>query len=171
MTLSSKLKTPLWLTAELRLFLVLIDKVNPFPFLLSNFAHLSPISLKCLSSLGYLSYRFKLMPTPPQTSQKQLKVNTLHFYDSRFSNGCLSLSSQTSQICIDVDHAKCGICLSVWHDVVTIAPCFHNFWCALQLQLLLFYSFIYLFIFTTNISIIIIYILIRTTATDVSQNG
>uniref|UniRef100_A0A0D3BRF4 Uncharacterized protein n=2 Tax=Brassica oleracea TaxID=3712 RepID=A0A0D3BRF4_BRAOL len=30
-------------------------------------------------------------------------------------------------ISIDHDHAKCSICLNVWHDVVTAAPCLHNF--------------------------------------------
>ncbi|GMN27030.1 hypothetical protein TIFTF001_001504 [Ficus carica] len=67
------------------------------------------VDIKCGSEIipgpereGYLTYRFKVMPEP-ETSQKQLKI------------------------CIDVDHAKCSICLSVWHDVVTVAPCFHNF--------------------------------------------
>ncbi|EXB64082.1 E3 ubiquitin-protein ligase CHFR [Morus notabilis] len=67
------------------------------------------IDIRCGSEIipgpdreGYLRYRFKVMPRP-ETSQKQLKI------------------------CIDVDHAKCSICLSVWHDVVTVAPCFHNF--------------------------------------------
>ena len=32
------------------------------------------------------------------------------------------------QICVDVEHAKCSICLNIWHDVVTAAPCLHNFW-------------------------------------------
>ncbi|KAL6970901.1 RING-type E3 ubiquitin transferase [Sarracenia purpurea var. burkii] len=31
------------------------------------------------------------------------------------------------KISLDVEHAKCSICLSVWHDVVTVAPCLHNF--------------------------------------------
>ncbi|PON35603.1 43kDa postsynaptic protein [Parasponia andersonii] len=67
------------------------------------------VVIKCGSEIipgpireGYLSYRFKLMPRP-ETNLKQLKI------------------------CIDVDHAKCSICLSIWHNVVTIAPCFHNF--------------------------------------------
>ncbi|XP_015571058.2 E3 ubiquitin-protein ligase CHFR isoform X3 [Ricinus communis] len=51
---------------------------------------------------GYLSYRFKVMP-PPKSCARQLKV------------------------CIDADHAKCSICLNIWHDVVTVAPCLHNF--------------------------------------------
>lgn len=50
---------------------------------------------------GYLSYRFKLMPRESFT--RWLKVS------------------------IDAEHAKCSICLSVWHDVVTVAPCLHNF--------------------------------------------
>ncbi|KAJ4844358.1 hypothetical protein Tsubulata_025260 [Turnera subulata] len=52
--------------------------------------------------VGYLSYRFKVMPRPVACSQ-QLKV------------------------LIDAEHAKCCICLNVWHDVVTVAPCLHNF--------------------------------------------
>ncbi|XWS44592.1 hypothetical protein CRYUN_Cryun15aG0060500 [Craigia yunnanensis] len=51
---------------------------------------------------GYLSYRFKLMPGE-ETCKKQLKIS------------------------IDVEHAKCSICLNIWHDVITIAPCLHNF--------------------------------------------
>ncbi|XP_017969365.1 PREDICTED: E3 ubiquitin-protein ligase CHFR [Theobroma cacao] len=51
---------------------------------------------------GYLSYKFKLMPGP-ETCKRQLKI------------------------CVDVEHAKCSICLNIWHDVVTIAPCLHNF--------------------------------------------
>ncbi|XVE83496.1 hypothetical protein DITRI_Ditri16bG0092400 [Diplodiscus trichospermus] len=31
------------------------------------------------------------------------------------------------QISVDVEHAKCSICLNIWHDVITIAPCLHNF--------------------------------------------
>lgn len=31
------------------------------------------------------------------------------------------------KICVDVNHAKCSICLNLWHDVVTVAPCLHNF--------------------------------------------
>lgn len=67
------------------------------------------VVIKCGSEIipgpdreGYLSYRFKVMPTE-ETCKKQL------------------------QICIDAEHAKCCICLNVWHDVVTAAPCLHNF--------------------------------------------
>ncbi|KAJ9558525.1 hypothetical protein OSB04_013139 [Centaurea solstitialis] len=31
------------------------------------------------------------------------------------------------KISLDSDHAKCSICLNIWHDVVTVAPCLHNF--------------------------------------------
>ncbi|EYU20551.1 hypothetical protein MIMGU_mgv1a021550mg, partial [Erythranthe guttata] len=31
------------------------------------------------------------------------------------------------EITLDPEHAKCSICLNIWHDVVTIAPCLHNF--------------------------------------------
>ncbi|XP_038712693.1 E3 ubiquitin-protein ligase CHFR isoform X2 [Tripterygium wilfordii] len=51
---------------------------------------------------GVLSYRFKLMPSP-ESQKQQIKV------------------------CIDFEHAKCSICLNIWHDVVTVAPCLHNF--------------------------------------------
>ncbi|KAM7467696.1 hypothetical protein LguiB_015258 [Lonicera macranthoides] len=51
---------------------------------------------------GHLSYRFKLMAAE-ERSKKHLKI------------------------CVDVEHAKCSICLSIWHDVVTVAPCLHNF--------------------------------------------
>ncbi|XP_057416296.1 uncharacterized protein LOC130710920 [Lotus japonicus] len=51
---------------------------------------------------GFVSYRFHLVSSP-ETCQRQLKI------------------------CVDVEHAKCSICLNIWHDVVTIAPCLHNF--------------------------------------------
>lgn len=51
---------------------------------------------------GCLSYRFKIMPTP-ETSGKHLKI------------------------LLDADNSKCCICLNVWHDVVTAAPCLHNY--------------------------------------------
>ncbi|KAL0343263.1 UNVERIFIED_CONTAM: hypothetical protein Sangu_1213700 [Sesamum angustifolium] len=51
---------------------------------------------------GFMRYMFKVMPTK-ETCKKQLKIN------------------------LDPEHAKCSICLNVWHDVVTVAPCLHNF--------------------------------------------
>ncbi|XP_010461555.1 PREDICTED: E3 ubiquitin-protein ligase CHFR-like isoform X2 [Camelina sativa] len=51
---------------------------------------------------GYLQYRFTIMPAP----------------ESR---------TQLLKISIDPEHAKCSICLNIWHDVVTAAPCLHNF--------------------------------------------
>uniref|UniRef100_A0A0E0AQC0 Uncharacterized protein n=1 Tax=Oryza glumipatula TaxID=40148 RepID=A0A0E0AQC0_9ORYZ len=27
-----------------------------------------------------------------------------------------------------IENAKCSICLNLWHDVVTVASCLHNFW-------------------------------------------
>nr|XP_043610927.1 E3 ubiquitin-protein ligase CHFR isoform X2 [Erigeron canadensis] len=51
---------------------------------------------------GYLSYRFKVMPMK-ESPKKVLKIS------------------------LDTEHAKCSICLNIWHDVVTVAPCLHNF--------------------------------------------
>ncbi|KAL6870784.1 hypothetical protein ACP4OV_014632 [Aristida adscensionis] len=34
------------------------------------------------------------------------------------------------KIVLDIENAKCSICLNLWHDVVTVAPCLHNFWCS-----------------------------------------
>ncbi|KAL3646970.1 hypothetical protein CASFOL_009142 [Castilleja foliolosa] len=51
---------------------------------------------------GYMRYMFKVMPTE-ETCKKQLKIF------------------------LDPEHAKCSICLNIWHDVVTVAPCLHNF--------------------------------------------
>ncbi|WJX47843.1 RING-type E3 ubiquitin transferase [Trifolium repens] len=51
---------------------------------------------------GFVSYKFQILSSP-ETSQTLLKI------------------------CVDVDHAKCSICLNIWHDVVTVAPCLHNF--------------------------------------------
>ncbi|XP_015697790.1 uncharacterized protein LOC102720372 isoform X5 [Oryza brachyantha] len=31
------------------------------------------------------------------------------------------------KIVLDIENAKCSICLTLWHDVVTVAPCLHNF--------------------------------------------
>ncbi|KAL5715730.1 RING-type E3 ubiquitin transferase [Ranunculus cassubicifolius] len=51
---------------------------------------------------GYIAYRFRLMAVP-ENSQKLTKIP------------------------LDSEHAKCSICLHIWHDVVTVAPCLHNF--------------------------------------------
>ncbi|KAG5155493.1 hypothetical protein JHK82_013462 [Glycine max] len=51
---------------------------------------------------GFVSYKFHIM-SGPDICQRQLKI------------------------CVDVNHAKCSICLNLWHDVVTVAPCLHNF--------------------------------------------
>ncbi|MED6192012.1 hypothetical protein PIB30_006157 [Stylosanthes scabra] len=51
---------------------------------------------------GFVNYSFNIM-SRPETCQRQLKIS------------------------IDVEHAKCSICLNLWHDVVTVAPCLHNF--------------------------------------------
>ncbi|KAF7840193.1 E3 ubiquitin-protein ligase CHFR [Senna tora] len=51
---------------------------------------------------GFVGYRFSIISSP-EASQRQLKI------------------------LVDVDHAKCSICLNIWHDVVTVAPCLHNF--------------------------------------------
>lgn len=51
---------------------------------------------------GFVSYKFQIVSSP-ETCQTLLKI------------------------CVDVDHAKCSICLNIWHDVVTVAPCLHNF--------------------------------------------
>ncbi|KAG0470975.1 hypothetical protein HPP92_015521 [Vanilla planifolia] len=37
------------------------------------------------------------------------------------------LDLQSLKISLDVEHAKCSICLNIWHDVVTVSPCLHNF--------------------------------------------
>lgn len=52
---------------------------------------------------GHLIYKFEVMPVQEQRSEKNLKIM------------------------IDAEHTKCSICLNVWHDVVTVAPCLHNF--------------------------------------------
>uniref|UniRef100_A0A0D3HIU6 E3 ubiquitin-protein ligase CHFR cysteine rich domain-containing protein n=1 Tax=Oryza barthii TaxID=65489 RepID=A0A0D3HIU6_9ORYZ len=36
------------------------------------------------------------------------------------------------KIVLDIENAKCSICLNLWHDVVTVAPCLHNFWTPVQ---------------------------------------
>ncbi|OVA08696.1 zinc finger protein [Macleaya cordata] len=51
---------------------------------------------------AYTTYRFKLIRTS-ELCKKQLKIS-LH-----------------------IEHAKCKICSNVWNDVVTVAPCLHNF--------------------------------------------
>ncbi|KAK7291498.1 hypothetical protein RIF29_06692 [Crotalaria pallida] len=51
---------------------------------------------------GFVSYRFDILSSP-ETSQKLLQIR------------------------VDVENAKCSICLNIWHDVVTVAPCLHNF--------------------------------------------
>ncbi|XP_077248785.1 RING/U-box superfamily protein [Tasmannia lanceolata] len=51
---------------------------------------------------GCLRYNFEVMPIP-KLSKNQIKIT------------------------LDVEHTKCSICLNIWHDVVTVAPCLHNF--------------------------------------------
>ncbi|KAH6812619.1 RING/U-box superfamily protein [Perilla frutescens var. frutescens] len=51
---------------------------------------------------GFVRYMFKVMP-PKEICKKQLKIT------------------------LDPEHTKCSICLNVWHNVVTAAPCLHNF--------------------------------------------
>ncbi|KAK4264618.1 hypothetical protein QN277_025771 [Acacia crassicarpa] len=51
---------------------------------------------------GFVSYKFNITSSP-ESSERQLKIH------------------------VDVDNAKCSICLNIWHDVVTVAPCLHNF--------------------------------------------
>ncbi|KAF8011742.1 hypothetical protein BT93_I0013 [Corymbia citriodora subsp. variegata] len=51
---------------------------------------------------GHLSYRFEMIPAA-ERCEKRLKIS------------------------IDVENAKCGICLNIWHDVISVAPCLHNF--------------------------------------------
>ncbi|GAB4855340.1 hypothetical protein Ancab_023961 [Ancistrocladus abbreviatus] len=68
------------------------------------------VGIKCGSEIipgsareGYLSYKFEVMPVQEESCSKKLKIF------------------------LDVEHTKCSICLNVWHDVVTVAPCLHNF--------------------------------------------
>ncbi|CAN6692944.1 unnamed protein product [Malus baccata var. baccata] len=49
-----------------------------------------------------ISYRFNVL-RGPENCQQQLKIS------------------------MDAEHAKCCICLNICCDVVTLAPCFHNF--------------------------------------------
>ncbi|XP_020524566.1 E3 ubiquitin-protein ligase CHFR isoform X2 [Amborella trichopoda] len=51
---------------------------------------------------GYLTYEFQVLPTG-QNPSNSIKVP------------------------LDVNNMKCSICLNIWHDVVTVAPCHHNF--------------------------------------------
>lgn len=51
----------------------------------------------------HISYKFEVMPVQEQKSKNKLKIS------------------------LDAEHTKCCICLNVWHDVVTVAPCLHNF--------------------------------------------
>ncbi|KAJ8528496.1 hypothetical protein K7X08_022188 [Anisodus acutangulus] len=65
-------------------------------------------AIKCGSEIslgpsdeGFVKYRFEMMPT--EESRRYIQVS------------------------LDIEYAKCCICLSIWHDVVTAAPCLHNF--------------------------------------------
>ncbi|XP_021742112.1 E3 ubiquitin-protein ligase CHFR-like isoform X2 [Chenopodium quinoa] len=68
------------------------------------------VSIKCgceivpaSTKVEHLSFKFEVMPVQEQRFENKLKI----FLDS--------------------EHTKCCICLNVWHDVVTVAPCLHNF--------------------------------------------
>ncbi|PKA62520.1 hypothetical protein AXF42_Ash009407 [Apostasia shenzhenica] len=39
----------------------------------------------------------------------------------------LQQGEQNLKVSLDIEHAKCSICLNIWHDVVTVSPCLHNF--------------------------------------------
>ncbi|KMZ70608.1 E3 ubiquitin-protein ligase CHFR, partial [Zostera marina] len=53
---------------------------------------------------GYLHYTFKILqPQGLKNEQARLTIS------------------------LDVANSKCSICLNIWHDVVTVAPCLHNF--------------------------------------------
>lgn len=54
---------------------------------------------------GYLTYNFQVIPAQNRNVDEKKKL----------------------KISLDVEHAKCCICLNIWHDVVTVAPCLHNF--------------------------------------------
>ncbi|KAH9614304.1 hypothetical protein KSS87_012379 [Heliosperma pusillum] len=53
---------------------------------------------------GHHTYKFEVMAVQEERSENKLKI------------------------LVDSEHTKCSICLNVWHDVVTVAPCLHNFW-------------------------------------------
>ncbi|KAF5822672.1 putative transcription factor C2H2 family [Helianthus annuus] len=36
-------------------------------------------------------------------------------------------SKKVFKISLDSEHAKCSLCLDIWHDIVTVSPCLHNF--------------------------------------------
>jgi hypothetical protein len=84
---------------------------------------------------GFVSYKFQILSSP-ETSQTLLKVGISNLSASLMSSSILFFIRSSAddltvflfQICVDVDHAKCSICLNIWHDVVTVAPCLHNFW-------------------------------------------
>ncbi|CAA6660608.1 unnamed protein product [Spirodela intermedia] len=46
-----------------------------------------------------------------------------HFKETSFQKQ----DTKALMIPLDVEHAKCSICLNIWHDVVTVSPCLHNF--------------------------------------------
>lgn len=87
-----------------------------------------------LMPLGYLGYIFKVMPSL-EICKKKLKViklvnvfSSLNFRLIFVCGDADDLLVWFYQISVDVEHAKCSICLNIWHDVVTVAPCLHNFW-------------------------------------------
>ncbi|KAL9247983.1 hypothetical protein vseg_021350 [Gypsophila vaccaria] len=68
------------------------------------------VGIKCGSEIvpasvneGCLSYKLEIMAVQEERSENKLKI------------------------LVDSEHTKCSICLNVWHDVVTVAPCLHNF--------------------------------------------
>lgn len=68
------------------------------------------VGIKCGSEIvpasvrqGNIRYKFEVMPVQEECLGKKLKIF------------------------IDAEHTKCSICLNIWHDVVTVAPCLHNF--------------------------------------------
>ncbi|XP_074320654.1 uncharacterized protein LOC141657359 isoform X1 [Silene latifolia] len=68
------------------------------------------VGIKCGSEIvpasvreGHHTYKFEVMAVQEERCENKLKI------------------------VVDSEHTKCSICLNVWHDVVTVAPCLHNF--------------------------------------------
>ncbi|XP_076943360.1 E3 ubiquitin protein ligase DRIP1-like [Bidens hawaiensis] len=60
------------------------------------------MNIPSLVSEGYSGYKFQIMPI-----KKSPKM--------------------ACKISLDPKHAICSLCLNIWHDVVTVSPCLHNF--------------------------------------------
>lgn len=77
------------------------------------------------SASGYPLYIFQLLNKDDQEASHDRKRRCVGFDTDTFDT---QLETKTRlKISESLDEFKCCICLNIWHDVVSVSPCLHNF--------------------------------------------